>query len=149
MFDWLGENPAAIITVLTLFATTAFTIFAKTIINIFRLGTYFRAQYATKEDQRNFEKEVKIDLRDYKDELLRVVMAAANEMIREKFKNLDQINETAKRVEITEKELELKIKTALEKVDEIKGMADTVRSLSAKVDRLQYGQNTNDIRRKE
>jgi ubiquinone biosynthesis protein UbiJ len=96
-----------------------------------------------------FEKQVISDLRDYKDELLKVVMAGAMEVIREKLKDVDTIQQTANDMKATEARLEVQIKSAMEKVEEVRGMADNVRSLNAKVDRLQYGQDQSDIRRKE
>ena len=150
--DWLENivgNPTVVASFLIFMATTMFTLFAKTVIYIFRMGALFRAEYATKEEQKNFEKEVKTDLRDYKDELLKVVMAASMEMIREKLSDIDNIQETANKIKITEKELELKIKLAMEKVDEIRGMSDNVRALNQKVDRLVYGQDQSGVRRKE
>jgi Fic family protein len=149
MWEFLATNPAVLVTILILLATTMFTVFAKTIIHIFRMGALFRAEYATKEEQKRFEKEVKSDLRDYKDELLKVVMSASMEMIREKLSDINDIQATANQIKITEKELELKIRNAMEKVDEIRGMADNVRALNQKVDRLVYGQEQAGVRRKE
>ena len=149
IWEWLAANPAILVSALIFFSTTMFTVFAKTIIHIFRMGALFRAEYATKDEQKNFEKEVKSDLRDYKDELLKVVMTASMEMIREKLSDIDNIQETANKIKITEKELELKIKLAMEKVDEIRGMSDNVRALNQKVDRIVYGQDQSGVRRKE
>jgi hypothetical protein len=130
-------------------ASLAFTIFAKSVITIFRMGATFKVQFATKNEQKEFEKQVISDLRDYKDELLKVVMAGAMEVIREKLKDVDTIQQTANDMKATEARLEIQIKSAMEKVEEVRGMADNVRSLNAKVDRLQYGQDQSDIRRKE
>jgi hypothetical protein len=130
-------------------ASLAFSIFAKSIMTIFRMGATFKVQFATKNEQKEFEKQVISDLRDYKDELLKVVMAGAMEVIREKLKDIDTIQETANTMKATEARLEVQIKSAMEKVDEVRGMSDNLRSLNAKVDRLQYGQDNADIRRKE
>jgi len=130
-------------------ASLAFSIFAKSVMTIFRMGATFKVQFATKNEQKEFEKQVISDLRDYKDELLKVVMAGAMEVIREKLKDVDTIQQTANDMKATEARLEIQIKSAMEKVEEVRGMADNVRSLNAKVDRLQYGQDQSDIRRKE
>jgi hypothetical protein len=146
--DWLTNlinNQAFLFTM----ATLAFTIFMRATISIFRMGATFKVQFATKNEQKEFEKQVISDLRDYKDELLKVVMAGAMEVIREKLKDIDTIQETANTMKATEARLEVQIKSAMEKVDEVRGMSDNLRSLNAKVDRLQYGQDNADIRRKE
>jgi uncharacterized protein YPO0396 len=130
-------------------ATLAFTIFMRSTITIFRMGATFKTEFATKKEQKEFEKQVISDLRDYKDELLKVVMAGAMEVIREKLKDVDTIQQTANEMKATEAKLEVQIKSAMEKVEEVRGMADNLRSLNAKVDRLQYGQDQSDVRRKE
>jgi hypothetical protein len=146
--DWLTNlinNQAFLFTM----ATLAFTIFMRATISIFKMGATFKVQFATKNEQKEFEKQVISDLRDYKDELLKVVMAGAMEVIREKLKDIDTIQETANTMKATEARLEVQIKSAMEKVDEVRGMSDNLRSLNAKVDRLQYGQDNADVRRKE
>jgi len=150
-WEFLAQNPAILVTALVFLSTTMFTIFARTIIVIFRAGASFRIEYATKDEQKKFEKEVKLDLRDYKDELLKVVMAAAMETIRDKTSEISDIHKVANGIKLTEKELEIKIKNAMEKVDEVRAMSDNVRALHQKVDRLMYGQEQSQIgtRRKE
>jgi hypothetical protein len=150
--EWLEGivgNPTVVASFLIFMATTMFTVFARTIIGIFRLGTFFRAQYATKEDQKEFEKQVIVDLRAYKDELLKVIMAASMEVIREKLKDVETIEKTAQEMKSTEARLEVQIKSAMEKVEEVRGMSDNLRSLNSKVERLQYGQENIDVRRRE
>jgi len=149
MLDWLVENPELLVTILIILATMVFTIFAKVIINIFMMGVKFKADYATKRDQLRFESEMKEDLRAYRDELLNAVMVAAMEMIKEKFKEIDGIKDVATNIKIIEKELEVKIRMVMDKVDEIKSLSDNVRSLDKKVERLQYGSTNSEIRRKE
>ena len=129
-------------------ASLGFTIFIKSIISIFRLGLTF-GQTELIKGQKEFEKRIITDLRDYKDELLKVTMAAAMQTINEKLKNIDTIEKTANEMKSTEAKLEVQIKSAMEKVDEVRGMADNLRSLNAKVDRLQYGQDNQDVRRRE
>jgi uncharacterized protein YPO0396 len=146
--EWLTNlinNQAFLFTM----ATLAFTIFMRATISIFRMGATFKTEFATKKEQKEFEKQVISDLRDYKDELLKVVMAGAMEVIREKLKDIDTIQQTAADMKATETKLEIQLKSAMEKVDEVRGMSDNLRSLNAKVDRLQYGQDNAEIRRKE
>jgi len=148
MLDWLAQNPELLVTLLIIFATLVFTVFAKVVINIFMMGVKFKSDYATKRDQLRFETEMKEDMRGYRDELLSTVMVSAMEMIREKLTEIKDIREVAQTIKIIEKELEVKIKMVMDKVDEIKSLSDNVRSLDKKVERLQYGDNKN-TRRKE
>jgi len=129
--------------------TIAFTIFMRSTITIFRMGATFKTEFATKGEQKEFEKQIIKDLREYKDELLKVTMAASMEMIKEKLRDVDAITQTAQQMKATEAKLEIQIKSAMEKVEEVRGMADNIRSLNAKVERIQYGQDQTDVRRKE
>ena len=140
----LLANPAVIIAI----ATLMFTIFAKAIIGIFKLGIYF-SEKELAQKQIKFEKQMIDDMRSYKEELLRVILAAAMSSINDKLKDVDTISKTASEMKATEAKLEVQLKNAMEKVDEVRSMSDTVRSLSARVDRMQYGQDTQDVRRKE
>jgi hypothetical protein len=146
--EWLTQlinNQAFLFTM----ATLAFTIFMRATISIFRMGATFRTEFSTKKEQKEFEKQIIKDLREYKDELLKVTMAASMEMIKEKLRDVDAITQTAQQMKATEAKLEIQIKSAMEKVEEVRGMADNIRSLNAKVERIQYGQDQTDIRRKE
>jgi flagellar motility protein MotE (MotC chaperone) len=147
--DWLAENPTILATLLVFLATAMFTVFAKVIISIFQLGVKFKQDYATKRDQLKFESEIRDMFREYKEELLKTVMSASMEMIREKLKEIKDIKEIAQTVKIIEKELEVKMKSIMERVDETKSLGDNIRSLNAKVDRLQYGESVSPVRRKE
>ena len=148
-WDWIAQNPAVLVTALVLMATTMFTVFAKVIIGIFQLGVKFRQDYATKRDQLRFESEMRDMFKDYKEELLKTVMSAAMEMIREKLKEIKDIKDIAQTVKLIERELQIKMQNIMERVDETKSLADNIRALNAKVDRIQYGQSQTDIRRKE
>jgi len=126
-----------------------FTIFAKTIITIYRFGVSFRSQFVTKNEQKQFEKEMVSDMKDYKDELLKVVLSASMETIRDKLKDVDTIQNTANDMKLLTKELDIKIKNAMEKVDEVRSMGENVRSLGKRLDRMEYDQTTTEVRRKE
>jgi hypothetical protein len=144
-FTALLTSPAFWITM----GSVAFTIFMRSTITIFRMGATFKTEFATKSEQKEFEKQIIKDLREYKDELLKVTMSASMEMIKEKLRDVDVIAQTAQDMKSTEARLEIQIKSAMEKVEEVRGMSDNLRSLNAKVERLEYGQSNSDIRRRE
>jgi hypothetical protein len=76
-------------------------------------------------------------------------MTAAMETIKEKLSDVDSIRETSQEMKSMSAKMEVQIKNAMEKVEEVRGMSDNLRALNAKVDRLQYGQENQDVRRKE
>jgi hypothetical protein len=148
-FESIAGNPTVVSTFLIFASTTMFTIFAKTIITIYRFGVSFRSQFVTKNEQKQFEKEMVSDMKDYKDELLKVVLSASMETIRDKLKDVDTIQNTANDMKLLTKELDIKIKNAMEKVDEVRSMGENVRSLGKRLDRMEYDQTTTEVRRKE
>jgi uncharacterized protein YukE len=147
--DFLTNNPGIIITIFATLATLLFTVFARTIIVIFRYGVFFKAELASKQDLAEFKKEMKEEFRGYKEELFKAVMTTANSNINEKTKAIDSIGKTAQNLASTEAVLEEKIKNMTEKIEEVKSLGDTVRSLNNRVNRLEYGENSQEVRRKE
>jgi len=139
-------NQWPVITTLVVFALT---VFARTVFWIFRQAVLFRTELVSKKEQKEFEKEVENNLRNYKEELAEVVLAAAMEVIKEKLKDFDEIKNLASDAKVTEAKLKLLIDDAIEKVNEVRSMSDNLRSLNAKVDRLEYGKDQAGIRRKE
>jgi len=113
------------------------------------MGAIFRAEYATKRDQITFEREMRETFKEYKDEVLKIVMSASMEMIRDKLKDVERIKNTEQDMRLLEKELQLKMTNVLDRIDETKTLSDNIRALNAKVDRIQYGQHTAPVRRKE
>ena len=135
--------------VITTLVVFALTVFASTVFWIFRQAVLFRTELVSKKEQKEFEKEVENNLRNYKEELAEVVLAAAMEVIKEKLKDFDEIKNLASDAKVTEAKLKLLIDDAIEKVNEVRSMSDNLRSLNAKVDRLEYGKDQAGIRRKE
>lgn len=135
--------------VITTLVVFALTVFARTVFWIFRQAVLFRTELVSKKEQKEFEKEIENNLRNYKEELAEVVLAAAMEVIKEKLKDFDEIKNLASDAKVTEAKLKLLIDDAIEKVNEVRSMSDNLRSLNAKVDRLEYGKDQAGIRRKE
>jgi len=148
-WQWIAENPGIVVTALVILATTIFTIFAKVIITIFRFGVSFKSEFVTQKEQREFEKDIENNIRNYKEELVQVTLSAAMEVINEKFKEIKELKETAANMKALEARLNVQVETAMEKVDEVRGMSDNIRALNAKVDRLEYSKDQLGVRRKE
>ena len=147
--DWW--NSSAITALAIAVATMIFTIFTKTVIGIYQAGVKFRSTFVTKEEQTTFEREIIRDMREYKQELLDVLMAAAMETIREKLKDVDSLRETAINMQGIEAAVRVQVKSVMEKYENLQSLEDNVRALNSKVERLEYGNDgTNPAyRRKE
>ena len=125
--------------------------FARSIIRIFKMGVTFKTELATKEELKEFEAEMRKDMRGYCIQIQTAVTDAALRVIQEKLKDIEGTKKAAEDMRVMKAQMEAEMKTTLEKYEEIKGLADNVRTLSNKVQRLEYtsgASNTMD-RRKE
>ena len=86
------------------------------------------------------------------DEVLKActnLFSSVCEIIKDKLKDVDTIQKTAQDMKSMSARLEIQIKNAMDKVEEVRGMSDNLRALNSKVERLEYGQDNQDIRRRE
>jgi methyl-accepting chemotaxis protein len=149
IIDAIFTNQTVLISLFAAVAAGLFTIFARSIILIFRYGVFFKAELASKQDLTDFKKEMKEEFKGYKEELFKAVMTTANNTINDKTKSIDTIAKTAQDLAATEAVLEEKIKNMTEKIDEVKSLADNVTSLNNRMNRIEYGDNNQGVRRKE
>ena len=139
------NNKAVIIFIITI----ALTVFSRMVIKIFRFGMTYKTELATKKEQQEFEEQIKKDMRSYKDEVTKNVMVTCMRVIDERLKDLDEVKEMSDDMKITKTKLEVQINNALEKYDEIKSLGENVRLLSNKVNRLEYGDKNEAVRRSD
>lgn len=124
--------------------------FAKSIISIFRLGVTFKSNLATKAELNAFESEMRKDMRAYATQIQKSVTDACMRVIDAKLKDIEGAQNAVTDMKILKAQLETEIEHALEKYDEIKNVGDSIRSLSNRVQRLEYKDgNTDTIRRTE
>ena len=116
--------------------------FAKSIISIFRMGVTFKSNLASKEELRNFETEIRADMRGYTTQIQKAVTEVCMRIINEKLKNIEDVGKSVEEMKILKAELEVEIKHAMEKIDEIKGIGDSVRTLGNKVSRMEFKNST-------
>ena len=135
-------------TVLTAVVSLLVIAFAKTIISIFRLGVTFKSNLASRSELREFEAEMRKDMRGYATQIQKSVTDACMRVIDAKLKDVEGVQETATEIKLLKAELEAEIKHALEKYDEIKSVGDSVRALSNKVTRMEYKDSTTNTSRR-
>ena len=123
--------------------------FAKAIVRIFRMGATFKGDMASKEDLSELRKEVKGDMRAYATNIQKSVLDATMKVIDHRLANIDQFSETATEMKVLKVEIEGEVKRAIESADENKALGDTVRSLTNRVTRLEYGDGNKTERRTE
>lgn len=123
--------------------------FAKAIVRIFRMGATFKGDMASKEDLSELRREVKGDMRAYATNIQKSVLDATMKVIDHRLANVDQFSETATQMKVLKVELEGEVKRVIEAADENKALGDTVRSLSNRVTRLEYGDGNKSERRTE
>ena len=140
------ESPSILITIVSLLIIA----FAKTIISIFRMGVTFKSNLATKKELKDFETEIRKDIRMSVASMQKTVTDACMRIIDSKLADVEEIQQAAVDIKVLKAELEAEIKHIMEEYNEIKSIGDTVRKLSNTVSRMQYKTDTaNNDRRTE
>lgn len=112
--------------------------FSKAIISIFRMGVTFKSNLASKKELNDFEAEIRADMRGYTAQIQKAVTDVCVRIINEKLKGIDTVQSSVEEIKILKAEIEVEIKHAMEKFDEVKGVGDSVRALGNKVSRIEY-----------
>lgn len=122
--------------------------FSKAVISIFRMGVTYKSNLASRSELREFEADMRKDMRSYATQIQKSVTDACMRVIDAKLRDVENVQETATEIKLLKNELELEIKHALEKYDEIKSVGDSVRALSNKVTRMEYKDSTSNTARR-
>ena len=144
MFEIIGNflgNPSGMIIV----ATVMVIAFARCITKIFRMGVDFKSDLATKSDQREFEEEIRRDMRGYASQIQKSVTESVMLVMNNRLKDIEDAKKAADEIRITKAEIDLQLKNLNEKTDSLKSVADEVRVLSNKMQRLEYSQTTGNL----
>ena len=123
--------------------------FARTIIKIFRLGVTFKTELATKEEQRVFEEEVRKDMRAYSVQIQKLVTDSVMTVLNNKMADVESAKDAITEIKVMKAEIDAEIKNALDRLDEMKVINDSVRALGNKVSRIEQQQNGNGIQSSE
>lgn len=122
--------------------------FSKAVISIFRMGVTYKSNLASRSELKDFEAEMRKDMRSYATQIQKSVTDACMRVIDTKLRDVENVQETATEIKLLKNELELEIKHALEKYDEIKSVGDSVRALNNKVTRMEYKDSTSNVARR-
>ena len=125
-------------TVLTATVGILITAFAKAIIKIFQMGVYFKAELASKQELRDFENSMRKDMRSYCIQIQKTVTDAVMVIINNKLKDIDDSREIASEMKVLRAEIEAELKNVIERSEEVRGTADTIRTMANKVSHLEY-----------
>ena len=127
--------------VILVIATIMITAFARCITKIFRMGVDFKSDLATRTEQREFEEEMRRDMRGYASQIQKSVSESLMLVLNNKLKDIDAAKTAAEDIKITKAQIDLQVKTLQEKTDSVKAVADEVRNLNNRVQRLEYNNN--------
>lgn len=131
--EFLNSN-----TVLTTVVGILIVAFAKAIIKIFQMGVYFKADLASKQELRQFENEMRRDMRSYCIQIQKTVTEAVMIIINNKLKDIEESREVATEMRVLRAEIEAELRNVIERSEEVRSAADTVRTLSNKVAHIEY-----------
>ena len=125
-------------TVLTTVVGLLVVAFAKSIVKIFQMGVYFKAELASKQELRDFENEMRRDMRSYCIQIQKTVTEAAMTIINNKLKDIEDSRNVAIEMRVLKAELDAELKNVIERSEEVRASADTLRTLANKVSHLEY-----------
>lgn len=146
--EWIGnlisDNSGMIFTILL---TVVLTLFSKMVIKIFRYGVNYSNELASKSDFESFKREIRLDMRAYKDEVVKSIMNTCMKLIEERLKDIDNVRNAASDLKVFQAEIKAQLKAMNAQYDELKSYSDNLRALNAKVSRLEGG-NIQDSQRR-
>lgn len=120
-------------------ATIMMIAFARCIIKIFKMGATFKTELATKKEMRDFETDMRKDMRAYCLQIQEIVTKSTMQIIENKLHDIEDVKSASTDIKVIKAELESKFDMMNEKFDEIKVVADTTRQMNARIQRLEYG----------
>lgn len=122
-------------------ATIMVIAFARCIIKIFRMGVMFNSDLATKNELKSFEEEIRRDMRGYAIQIQESVLKSVMIVVENKLRDIQEAKNAAVDIKVTKAELEVEIKNALSKLDDVKSLGDSVRQLNQRVSRIEFNNN--------
>lgn len=135
----LLENTSIMIIV----ATVMVIAFARSITKIFTMGVTFKSDIVTRKEQREFEEEMRRDMRSYAAQIQKSVSESLMLVLNNKLKDIDDAKDAADTIRIVKAEIDLQLKNINEKYDNIKAISDEVRNLNTKIQRIEYQNMSN------
>ena len=134
-------------TTLILVITVCATALSRTAIKVFRFGVNYKSNFATVDQQKEFESTIREEIRiaktDMQDSTLKVCL---REIARET-KSIAEIQEVAASIKTDKEVLIVKVDEINKKYNEIRAMGDRLSQLEQQVNRLMTGQGTDGTRR--
>lgn len=148
LYDWVvGLLNSAVLTTLSI--TALVTIVWRAILKIYNLGKSDKKMLVTKNEQKEFENDMRRDMRGYAEQIQKTAIDSSMRVIEKELKNLDDVHDIATEMKVMKSSLEAEMKNMNEKYNEIKSVSDSVRTLNNKVMRLEYGTENSGERRSE
>lgn len=148
LWDWvMGILSSAVGT--TLSVTALFTVLWRSALKVYEKGKNDKKELVSKQELKDFEADTRKDMRGYVRQITETVTDSAMRIIEKELKPLDDVVAMSNEMKVTKQQIDSDLKLMNDKYDEIKQIGDTVRSLSTKVTRIEYGQEASNERRTE
>lgn len=148
LWDWvMGILSSAVGTTLSL--TALFTILWRSALKVYDKGKNDKKELVTKQELKDFEADTRKDMRGYVRQITETVTDSSLRIIEKELKPLDDVVAMSNDMKIMKQKIDNDLQNMNDKYDEIKQIGDTVRSLSTKVTRIEYGQDASTERRTE
>lgn len=134
-------------TVLILIISVAFTVVGKFALKIFRFGVNYKSNFASVEDNEKFKNDIRKELIANKDQTRDDVLKICLREISRETRPVKDLSSQMTEFLNKKEALDVRLKSMDEKYDEVKKAYENINQLSQRVQRLEYGEGTSDVRR--
>lgn len=134
-------------TVIIFIIGIAATILCRTAVKIFRMGAQYRTNFATVAQQEKFQDSIREEIRNSKNEIQDSLLKICLREINREMKPLNDLQKLSEDLATSKEILDVKLNNIEDKYNEIKHITENVNVLEKKVNNLQYGDATSEIRR--
>lgn len=135
IIDSILNNTTVIVTTISIAAS----ILCKVAIKIFRFGVNYKSNFASVEQQKDFESEVKEELRAAKSEIQENVLKSTMRVIERETAPLKELRSIQEDVKATKLNIDMQLKNVDSKYEDLRKTSDSVRDLEKRMNTLQYG----------
>lgn len=142
--NWLASTPGVIAII-----TICLTVFSRMVIKIFRFGATFKTELVTKDEQKAFEESIRKELRSWRDELQRNILETCLRTIEKELQSVSEIKEISQEMKTNMEVEKERMKVINESLTDVKSLADTIRQMNSRLNRLEYGDTNSTARRTE
>lgn len=133
--EWLNELLSST-PVVTFIYTLCLTMFGRLVIKVYNWGKMDKKGLVTKQEFKEFEKNMRSDMREYRQEIQDVVMQTCLREVDKSTKEIKEFRRTAEEMKVQSKVSEERMKSYDEKMGRLDNIEEEQRYMNSKIKRM-------------